>query len=42
MNPTSPKRLVTKDFLPADALASSENQNEISSSEQALTPSHPT
>jgi hypothetical protein len=40
-NPTSPMRLVTKAFLPAEALASSLNQNEISRYEQAPTPSQP-
>ena len=41
MNPQSPIRLVTKAFFPADALASSVNQNEIRKYEQAPTPSQP-
>ena len=41
MKPQSPMRLVTKAFLPADALASSVNQNEMSKYEQAPTPSQP-
>src|SRR3954463_2873073 len=41
MKPQSPMRLVTKAFLPADALASFENQNEMRKYEQAPTPSHP-
>src|SRR3954454_9774743 len=41
MNPQSPMRLVTKAFLPADAFASSENQNEIRKYEHAPTPSQP-
>ena len=39
--PQSPTRLVTNAFLPAEALASSVNQNEISKYEQAPTPSQP-
>ena len=35
MNPQSPMRLVTKAFLPAVALASSVNQNEMRKYEQA-------
>ena len=41
MNPKSPMRLVTKAFLPAEALASLVNQNEISRYEHVPTPSHP-
>ena len=41
MKPQSPTRLVMKAFLPADALASLENQNAIRKYEQAPTPSHP-
>ncbi len=39
--PQSPMRLVTNAFLPADALASSVNQNAIRKYEQAPTPSQP-
>ena len=41
MNPQSPMRLVMNAFLPAEALASSLNQNEMRKYEQAPTPSHP-
>ena len=41
MKPQSPTRLVTKAFLPAEALASSVNQNEMRKYEQAPTPSQP-
>ena len=41
MKPTSPMRLVTNAFLPAEALAGSVCQNEMSRYEQAPTPSHP-
>src|SRR3954447_13115614 len=41
MKPQSPMRFVTNAFLPATALASSVNQNEMSQYEQAPTPSHP-
>ena len=41
MNPQSPTRLVMNAFLPADAFASLENQNEIKKYEHAPTPSHP-
>ena len=41
MYPKSPIRLVTKAFLPADALAGSVNQNEMRRYEQAPTPSQP-
>ena len=41
MKPQSPTRLVTKAFLPAEALARSVNQNEIRKYEQAPTPSQP-
>ena len=41
INPQSPMRLVTKAFLPAVALASSVNQNEMRKYEQAPTPSQP-
>src|SRR5438876_746504 len=41
MKPQSPMRLVTNAFLPADALASSENQNAMRKYEQAPTPSQP-
>ena len=41
MKPTSPMRLVTNAFLPADAFASSVNQNEMRKYEQAPTPSQP-
>src|SRR3954471_2175526 len=40
MKPQSPMRFVMKAFLPADALASLENQNEMRKYEQAPTPSH--
>ena len=41
MKPQSPIRLVTNAFLPALALESLVNQNEIRKYEQAPTPSHP-
>jgi hypothetical protein len=41
MKPQSPTRLVTKAFLPADALASLSCQNEMRKYEQAPTPSQP-
>ena len=41
MKPQSPIRLVTNAFLPAVALASSVNQNEMRKYEQAPTPSQP-
>ncbi len=42
MKPKSPMRLVTKAFLPATALASSVNQNEMRKYEHRPTPSQPT
>ena len=41
MKPQSPTRLVMNAFLPAAALASSVNQNEISRYEHTPTPSQP-
>ena len=41
MKPQSPMRFVTNAFLPADALASSVNQNEMRKYEHAPTPSQP-